>query len=120
MPGRSGRKNIYYAKDNGIGIKAKHYGIKAKHYDQIIKMFRCLYGMGEDGGGAGAGLTIVKRLVERHRGRVWLDSCPGEGTTYYFTLCSDEEASDGHRIAFAALESRFDHVFLPQGSGILR
>ena len=43
------------------------------------------------GAGPGAGLTIVRKLVERHRGQVWLDSAPGAGTTFYFTL----PASDG-------------------------
>ena len=70
---------IFYVKDNGIGIHAKFHG-------QVFKMFKRLHGRDEYGGGTGAGLTIVKRLVERHRGQVWLDSVPGAGTTFYFTL----------------------------------
>ncbi|MBC7727908.1 MAG: GAF domain-containing protein [Microbacteriaceae bacterium] len=70
---------IFYVKDNGIGIHPKHHG-------QVFKMFKRLHGRNEYGGGTGAGLTIVKRLIERHRGQVWLDSAPATGATFYFTL----------------------------------
>lgn len=70
---------VYYVKDNGIGIGAKHH-------DQVFRLFRRLHGRDEWGGGAGAGLTIVQRLIERHGGRVWLASTPGAGTTFFFTL----------------------------------
>ncbi|SEO04406.1 multi-sensor signal transduction histidine kinase [Duganella sp. CF517] len=78
-PDGSARHAIFYVKDNGIGIHAKHH-------DQVFKMFKRLHGRNEYGGGTGAGLSIVKRLVERHGGQVWLDSAPGAGTTFYFTL----------------------------------
>ena len=81
-PGSAG-DTIFYVTDNGIGIEAKHF-------DQVFKLFRRLHGREEYGGGAGAGLTIVRKLVERHRGRVWLDSLPGRGTTVYFTLPSGD------------------------------
>lgn len=81
---------IYYVRDNGIGIHPKHHG-------QVFKMFKRLHGRDEYGGGTGAGLTIVKKLVERHHGQVWLDSAPGAGTTFYFTLpCADGGPHD-HR-----------------------
>jgi two-component system, chemotaxis family, sensor kinase Cph1 len=70
---------IYYVKDNGLGIQPRHV-------DQVFKMFKRLHGREEFGGGTGAGLTIVKKLVERHGGTVWLDSEPGVGSTFYFTL----------------------------------
>ena len=37
-------------------------------------------------GGSGAGLTIARKMVEQHRGRLWFDSLPGAGSTFYFTL----------------------------------
>lgn len=70
---------IYYVKDNGIGIQPRHFV-------QLFKMFKRLHGRDEFGGGTGAGLTIVKKLVERHGGQVWLDSRPGVGTIFYFSL----------------------------------
>jgi len=51
-------------------------------------MFKRLHGRDEYGGGSGAGLTIVRKLVERHHGHVWLDSTPSEGSTFFFTLSS--------------------------------
>ena len=76
---------IYYVRDNGIGIPARYF-------EQVFKMFKRLHGRDEYGGGTGAGLTIVQKLVERHHGRVWLESTPGMGTTFYFTLAAQEEA----------------------------
>ena len=70
---------IYYVKDNGIGIQSRHF-------EQLFKMFKRLHGRDEFGGGTGAGLTIVRKLVERHGGKVWLDSRPGAGTVFYFSL----------------------------------
>ena len=77
---------VFFVRDNGIGIDRRHYG-------QIFKMFRRLHGRDEFGGGTGAGLTIVQTLVERHRGRVWLDSTPHVGTTFFFTLGAAAETA---------------------------
>ena len=72
-------QTVYYVRDNGIGISPRHF-------DQVFKMFKRLHGREEYGGGTGAGLTIVRKLVERHSGLVWPESVPGEGTTFFFTL----------------------------------
>ena len=70
---------IYYVSDNGIGIPASYFS-------HIFKLFKRLHGRDEYGGGTGTGLTVVRKLVERHGGKIWLDSVTGGGTTFYFTL----------------------------------
>ncbi len=74
-----GNAPVFYVRDNGIGIPEKHF-------DAVFRIFKRLHGREKFGGGTGAGLTIVKKIVERHHGRIWLESSPGEGTTFYFTL----------------------------------
>ena len=73
------RPFVFFVRDNGIGIREKHY-------DAIFRIFRRLHGRDKFGGGTGAGLTIVKRIVERHGGQIWVESTYGQGTTFYFTL----------------------------------
>ena len=72
--------------DNGIGIAERQHA-------RIFDIFRRLHGRDEFGGGTGAGLTIAKRTIERHGGRLWLTSTPGEGTTFYFTGPPDAAAA---------------------------
>jgi len=75
----AGENFAFYVKDNGIGIREKHL-------DVIFRIFKRLHGQSKYGGGTGAGLTIVKKIVERHGGKIWVESIYGEGTTFYFTL----------------------------------
>jgi len=70
--------------DDGIGIPEKQW-------PAIFQLFRRLHPQTRYGGGAGAGLTIAQRLVQRHGGRLWLDSEPGRGTRFHFTLGSSPE-----------------------------
>ncbi len=68
----------FYVKDNGTGIAAEYLG---KVFDLFFTRD------GADGGkSTGIGLTIVKRVIERHHGRVWVESEPGVGTIFKFTL----------------------------------
>lgn len=72
---------VFYVRDNGIGIREKHF-------EAVFGIFKRLHSRDKFGGGTGAGLTIVKKIVERHGGQIWVDSEFGEGTTFYFTLGS--------------------------------
>ncbi len=69
----------FYIKDNGIGIQEKHF-------DTIFRIFKRLHALNKFGGGTGVGLTIVKKILERHHGKIWVESVYGEGSTFYFTL----------------------------------
>ncbi|MEV1044329.1 ATP-binding protein [Streptomyces sp. NPDC049916] len=71
-------------RDNGIGIPAEQQ-------EDVLQLFRRLHRRDERGGGSGVGLAVVKRIVERHGGRLWLESpaeAPGggPGTAVWFTL----------------------------------
>ncbi|TAL31839.1 MAG: PAS domain S-box protein [Alphaproteobacteria bacterium] len=73
--------DVFYVKDNGIGIDAQYY-------KDIFLMFRRLQPETDPNiqSGTGAGLTFVKKIIDRSGGRIWLDSEVGKGTTFYFTL----------------------------------
>jgi light-regulated signal transduction histidine kinase (bacteriophytochrome) len=70
---------VFCVRDNGIGIALQHQ-------DSIFRIFKRLHEQNKFGGGTGAGLTIVKKIVTHHGGHVWLESTPGTGSCFYFTL----------------------------------
>lgn len=74
----------FFVRDNGIGIPERHL-------EAVFRIFKRLHGRDQFGGGTGAGLTIVRKIVERHHGRVWIESSPGQGTTVFFTLHKETE-----------------------------
>jgi signal transduction histidine kinase len=84
--GAEAGKPILYVRDNGIGIAPEHY-------DRVFGLFNKLDAKSS---GTGIGLALVKRIVEVHGGRIWVQSEAGSGSTFYFTLPLNPEAkSDG-------------------------
>jgi len=70
---------VFYVEDNGVGVAEEFH-------EDIFRMFKRLNAEDDDKKGSGVGLTFVRKIVERHGGRIWLRSAPGEGATFYFTI----------------------------------
>jgi len=74
---QSGDEWVFSVRDNGIGIDSQYL-------EQAFKVFQHVHGGKYRG--TGIGLSIAKRIVERHGGRIWLESQPGKGTIVHFTI----------------------------------
>lgn len=77
-------KPVFYVRDNGIGIEAQFH-------ERIFGLFNRL---DPNVDGTGIGLSLVRRIIEVHQGKIWVESQPGQGTTFLFTLPLAESSNE--------------------------
>jgi signal transduction histidine kinase len=78
--------SVYFVSDNGVGFDT----VQAH---RLFKPFQRMHGSRFKG--SGVGLSIVKRIVDRHGGRLWAESTPGQGATFYFSFGAATPSAEG-------------------------
>jgi PAS domain S-box-containing protein len=98
----NGEIRIGCVEENGFwkfGVTDNGPGIEEKHFEKIFRIFQTLSSRDEFES-TGVGLTVVKKIVELHGGKIWVESKVGEGSTFFFTLPKEKE-----EVADAKLEA---------------
>ncbi|MFA5529135.1 MAG: ATP-binding protein [Thiohalomonadaceae bacterium] len=87
-------RRVFFVRDNGEGFDPA----------DGVRLFEPFIRLRIDTPGTGLGLTTAARIVQRHGGRLWAESAPGRGATFYFTLsgeCDEEESRDSERVSLS-------------------
>ncbi len=93
---KDGDNQVFSVKDNGIGIEEKNQ-------ERVFHIFQRFQSQSEYAG-TEIGLTLCRRIVERHGGRIWIESEPGHGTTFYFTIPDGSKIEKNASPAFYEIE----------------
>ena len=79
-----------------VSVRDEGIGIEPDEHDRIFEVFQRLQSR-NDHEGSGIGLALCERIVERHGGEIWVESEPGEGATFSFTLQAEDEHEEWER-----------------------